>query len=260
MNEKSLRQLLDDVRAGSRTVDDAVNALRHLPFEDLGFAKLDHHRTIRCGFPEVILAEGKTPEQVAALARCSSQADHNLLITRASAAVFELVRQDVGHAQYHESARAISVRHQPPRPTAGICGIISAGTGDIPAAEEALVTLDIMDQRTMSLYDVGVAGIHRLFGNLEKLNDMSVIIVAAGMDGALPSVIGGLVNVPVIALPTSVGYGASFGGVAALLTMLNSCAAGVTVVNIDNGFGAACAAAAILRQVELSKTEAPHAS
>ncbi|MGB0717053.1 MAG: AIR carboxylase family protein, partial [Phycisphaerae bacterium] len=187
MNEHHLRKLLEDVRAGNRSIDEAVDGLRHLPFEDLGFAKFDHHRSIRCGFPEVILAEGKTPEQVQKLADVASQAESNLLITRASPQTFEAVESVIPRARYHELSRAITVRHQPAANTVGTAGIISAGTGDLPAAEEAMVTLEIMDRKTSCLYDVGVAGIHRLLGNLEKLDDMDVIIVAAGMDGALPS-------------------------------------------------------------------------
>ena len=247
MTEGAVRQLLEALREGRSSVDEALERLRLLPFEDLGFAKVDHHRALRCGFPEVILCEGKAPEQILAIfAKCAA-AGHNVLATRATPLEFQAVAAQHPRAQFHHAARVITLRQRPPVPGAGTIAVVAAGTSDIPVAEEARVTAELMDQRTQAIYDVGVAGIHRLFAHAEALKEASVVIVVAGMEGALPSVVGGLVEAPVIAVPTSVGYGASFGGLAALLAMLNSCAAGVTVVNIDNGFGAGYAAALINR-------------
>ncbi len=254
MNQQVLRQLLDSVRQGEVDVDEAIQRLRHLPFEPLEFANIDHHRTLRCGFPEVIYCEGKTPDQVVEI--FGRLVDHggNVLATRASREKFEAVHRRYEDAAYNDRARAITLRQVEPVWSQGTVGIISAGTSDMPVAEEARLTADIMDQRTQVFYDVGVAGIHRLLAHSAELQTMTVIVVVAGMEGALASVIGGLVSSPVIAVPTSVGYGASFQGLAPLLTMLNSCAAGVSVVNIDNGFAAGYMAALINRLAEPKPT------
>jgi hypothetical protein len=222
--------------------------LRELPFEDLGFANVDHHRSLRQGFPEVVFGSGKTPEQVARIVEAMHKHDHNILVTRASTEQFERVKQIVPEAEFHEGARAIAVEKDRKIYGKGAVLIVSAGTSDMPVAEEALVTSKLMGNEVDVLYDVGVAGLHRLLDRRDRLTKARVVIVVAGMEGALPSVVGGLVAVPVIAVPTSVGYGASFNGVAALLGMLNSCASNVTVVNIDNGFGAGVVASLINRQ------------
>ena len=248
MNHERLRELLNAVQAGRVTPDEAVDRLRHMPFEDLGFAKLDHHRSLRCGFPEVIFCQGKTTEQVVAIVGRLAAHGGTVLATRAGREVFEAVAAAHPSAVYHESARAIVVPSREPCPTLdGLVAIVSAGTSDQPVAEEARVTAEVMGCRTEVYYDVGVAGIQRLLAYAQPLARASVVIVVAGMEGALASVVGGLVDVPVVAVPTSVGYGASFHGLAPLLTMLNSCAAGVGVVNIDNGFGAGHLAALIVR-------------
>lgn len=223
-------------------LDRAMNRLRLLPFEDLGFAKVDHHRTIRRGFPEVIFSQGKTADQVVAIIKRMVKRNSNVLATRATPAIFAAVRKAVPTARYHEAARLIEVvspSSRRPRRTSGApVLVVTAGTADIPVAEEAAVTAEWMGSKVERLYDVGVAGIHRLLGHQDLIRRAGVIVVVAGMEGALASVVGGLVDKPVIAVPTSVGYGASFEGLAALLGMLNSCASGVVVVNIDNGFGA----------------------
>ncbi len=248
MDEHAIRQLLQTVKDGSHSIDEAVTRLRSLPFEDVGFAKIDHHRGVRCGFPEVIYAEGKSTEQIVSiLAKTGHEA--NILITRADPGVFDAVAAEFPVAQYNRPARTIALRRRPKAPGTGTVGLITAGTSDIAVAEEARVTLEITDQNVETMYDVGVAGLHRLLAHTAVLQRMDVLVVIAGMEGALPSVVGGLVDVPVIAVPTSIGYGAAFGGVAALLGMLNSCASGVTVVNIDNGFGAGFAAALMLRRM-----------
>ncbi|MCH7704839.1 MAG: nickel pincer cofactor biosynthesis protein LarB, partial [Planctomycetes bacterium] len=236
MTEETLRQLLDAVRSGSQSVDEAITRLRVMPFEDLGFAKVDHHRSIRCGFPEVIYSEGKTPEQVAKIFERCAHSGANVIATRASAAVYDAVARAFPNVAYHEASRVLTLRQNEARRTAGAIAIVTAGTSDIPVAEEARLTAEIMDQATIPIHDVGVAGIHRLLSHAEVLQSANVIVVVAGMEGALPSVVGGLVDVSVIAVPTSVGYGASLGGLSALFAMLNSCASGVTVVTIDNGF------------------------
>lgn len=250
MNEQDLRELLESIRTGACSVDEAVARLRSMPFEDIGFAKIDHHRSIRCGFPEVIYCEGKSPSQVGEIfARCAS-AGGNVLATRASWEAYDLVSKARGQAQYHETARAITLRQREPVPSFGTIAIVAAGTSDLAVAEEARVTVETMDQKAKTFYDVGVAGIHRLLAHSQELQSANVAVVVAGMEGALASVVGGLVECPVIAVPTSVGYGASFQGLAALLGMLNSCASGVTVVNIDNGFGAGYTAALINRRFQ----------
>ncbi len=245
MNSTTLRQLLDDVRRRRLTPDEAVRRLRHLPFEDLGFAKVDHHRALRSGTPEVVLAEGKTPAQVAKIFQRLARHGPNVLATRATRAHYVAVRKLARRAEYEELARAIVLRRDPTMYGKGTVVVVSAGTGDIPIAEEAVVTAELMGNRVEHLYDVGVAGIHRLLAHRISLTRARVVIVCAGMEGALPSVVGGLVGVPVIAVPTSVGYGSSFEGLAALLGMLNSCASNVSVVNIDNGFGAGYVASMI---------------
>lgn len=247
MNAESIRKLFLQVRQGKLSPDDAVSRLRHLPFEDLGFAKVDHHRALRTGIPEVVLGEGKSPVQVAGIfARLASQGG-NVLATRASPKQFAAVRRKVLKAEYRELARAIMLQRDRTKYGKGMIVVVSAGTSDIPVAEEALVTAEVMGNDVQHVYDVGVAGIHRLLSNRRSLTRARVVIVCAGMEGALPSVVGGLVGVPVIAVPTSVGYGASFKGLAALLGMMNSCASNVSVVNIDNGFGAGYVASLINR-------------
>jgi NCAIR mutase (PurE)-related protein len=243
----SILKLFQQVRRGKLSPDDAVARLRHLPFEDLGFAKLDHHRSLRVGMPEVIFGQGKTPSQMAQIFERLADHGGNILATRASEQQFAAVRKKVRKAEYRELARAIVLQRDDKKYGKGIIAVVSAGTSDIPVAEEAVATAEVMGNDVEHLYDVGVAGIHRLLANRETLTRARVIIVCAGMEGALPSVVGGLVGVPVIAAPTSVGYGAAFKGVAALLGMMNSCASNVSVVNIDNGFGAGYVAALINR-------------
>lgn len=238
MNEKRLREILLGIRENRVGIDDGVAALKKLPFDDLGFAKVDSHRELRRGFPEVVYCAGKTTEQIAAIVRnLAEKADHNILATRAGREVYEAVAAAVADTEYHDIARLVIIRrgNQEKR---GCIVVLSAGTSDMPVAEEAALTAEAMGNRVERIYDAGVAGIHRLFHHRDQLMAARVLIVVAGMEGALPSVVGGLVDKPVIAVPTSVGYGASFGGLAALLAMLNNCSGGVSVVNIDNGFGA----------------------
>jgi NCAIR mutase (PurE)-related protein len=243
MNPSTLRALLDNVAKGNVAASDAeqqlLGALRARPFEDLGFARVDHHRALRQGFPEVVLGLGKSPAQIAAIAREIVSRGSTLLITRASEPAFEAVRAVVPGASFDAEAGIISLRQGDVAEGKGTILVIAAGTSDVPVAAEAVRTAELMGNTVERLYDVGVAGLHRLLGERARLDSARVIIVIAGMEGALPSVVAGLVSVPVIAVPTSIGYGASFGGIAALLGMLNSCASGVSVVNIDNGFGAA---------------------
>ncbi|NTU84171.1 MAG: nickel pincer cofactor biosynthesis protein LarB [Chloroflexales bacterium] len=245
MDERALRDLLERVRSGEAGIDATLATLRRLPFEDLGFAHLDTHRALRSGFPEVVFCQGKAPAQAAAIIARLAEGPGPVLATRATPELYELVRGAVPAARYHTLARTIIVEHAalPKRP--GKILVICAGTADLPVAEEAAVTAELMGNTVERIADVGVAGLHRLLAHLDELQRASVLVVVAGMEGALPSVVGGLVRRPVIAVPTSVGYGASFGGLAALLAMLNSCAAGLTVVNIDNGFGAGYAASTI---------------
>jgi len=247
MDAKALRALLQEVKAGRISPDEAVSRLRHMPFEDLGFAKIDHHRRLRAGMPEVIFSRGKSPKQVAEIFQRMTVHGGNVLATKADADHFRAVKKAVRKAEYHELAQAIVLTQDKTRYGKGTVVVVSAGTSDIPVAEEALVTAQVMGNEVAHLYDVGVAGIHRLLTNKNVLDQARVIIVCAGMEGALPSVVGGLVSVPVIAVPTSVGYGAAFQGMAALLGMLNSCASNVSVVNIDNGFGAGYVASMINR-------------
>jgi NCAIR mutase (PurE)-related protein len=250
MTEKHVQELLEAVRRGKVSSEQALERLKHLPFEDLGFAKVDHHRALRQGYAEVVFGKGKTPAQVAEIVRAMLRqkvSGQNILITRADARIFRAVKRVDRRAKFHVASGVISIERTQEITGKGTILVVSAGTSDIPVAEEALLTAQMMGNRTEHLYDVGVAGIHRLLGHREKLTAARAIVCVAGMEGALPSVVGGLVAAPVIAVPTSVGYGASFGGVAALLGMLNSCASNVTVVNIDNGFGAACVASCINR-------------
>src|SRR5258706_1457410 len=254
MNERELHKLLDLVRLGALPPDRAAARLKHLPFEDLGFAKVDHHRSLRQGYAEVVFGKGKTPEKVAQIVKSMLRhkgSRQNILVTRADAAMFKAVRRlnpsAKSAAKFHALSGVITIERSREVTGKGQLFVVSAVPSDIPVAEEALLTARMMGNRAEPLYDVGVAGIHRLLEHREKLAEARVIICVAGMEGALPSVVGGLVGVPVIAVPTRIGYGASFVGVAALLGMLNSCASNVTVVNIDNGFGAACVASCINR-------------
>jgi NCAIR mutase (PurE)-related protein len=247
MDHDSIEALLNEVREGRTGVDQALDRLRDLPFEDLGFAKIDHHRALRTGMPEVIFAAGKTTAQVASIFAHMAQAGGNVLATRASREAFEAVLAVEPRAEYHELARAITLTQAAVAPGKGTIAVVCAGTSDLPVAEEAVVTARILGNTVVLISDVGVAGIHRLLAQKDVLQSARVLIVCAGMEGALPTVVGGLVNAPVLAVPTSVGYGASFGGIAALLGMLNTCSPNVSVVNIDNGFGAACMASLINR-------------
>jgi NCAIR mutase (PurE)-related protein len=249
MTRQELLALLERVQAGADTPEAAheriLQYLRQAPFENLGFARVDHQRRTRQGFPEVIFGPGKTPAQVAAIAERIVQAGHSLLVTRTDLTTHAAVTERIPDAVFSPLARTITCPSGPPPPGKGTIVIAAAGTADLPVAEEAAVSADIMGNAVDRVYDVGVAGLHRLLAEHGRLLAARVIVVVAGMEGALPSVVGGLVDVPVIAVPTSVGYGASFGGIAALLGMLNSCASGVSFVNIDNGFGAAAIASAI---------------
>jgi NCAIR mutase (PurE)-related protein len=248
MTPAELRTLLDALGEGRITTDAAhqrvLAELRDRPFEDLGFARIDHHRPVRQGFPEVILGLGKTPDQIVTIAERIVARGQPLLVTRADEGAWQAVQARIKEAHYHPLARAITVTREMPRGK-GTIAITTAGTSDVPVAEEAAVTAELMGNDIARVYDVGVAGIHRVLSERDRLSSARVIIVVAGMEGALPSVVAGMVSVPVIAVPTSVGYGASFGGIAALLGMLNSCANGVSVVNIDNGYGAGCIASMI---------------
>ncbi len=248
-SNKQLEDFIDQVARGEVDPGTAkqrlLEAMRARPYEDLGFARVDHHRAVRQGFPEVILGLGKTPTQIAAIAAEIVKRGSTLLVTRATEAAYTAVREKVPAATYHADASLITLRQQDVSPGNGTIIVAAAGTSDLPVAEEAARTAELMGNEVTRLYDVGVAGLHRLLGERERLDAARVIIVVAGMEGALPSVVAGLVSAPVIAVPTSIGYGASFGGIAALLGMLNSCASGVSVVNIDNGFGAASIASLI---------------
>jgi len=247
MDQESLRELLEAYRSGDVSLREVLVRLRSLPFEDLGFAKIDHHRGLRCGFPEVVFCQGKSLEQVVSIAEKIAGRGSNLLATRTSPEMRAALSERFPEAEINETARTVAlVTRRPPEPP-GLVAVVCAGTADLPVAEEARVTAEVMGNRTASVYDVGVAGLHRLLASTTTLQEANVLVVAAGMEGALASVVGGLVDKPVVAVPTSVGYGASFQGLAPLLTMLNSCAAGVSVVNIDNGFGAGYIASLINR-------------
>jgi NCAIR mutase (PurE)-related protein len=238
MSPEHMRHLLESLKRGEVSTEDVLGRLQAMSFEDVGFAKIDHHRRMRNGYPEVIYGEGKTPEQVTEIfARLAAQ-NPNVLCTRVARATADAVRERVPGAEYHEICRILELRRDT-LASVGLVALAAAGTSDLPVAEEAAVALEVFGSRVERVYDVGVAGIHRLFAHGEVLRRANCVIAVAGMEGALPSVIGGLVDVPVIAVPTSVGYGTSFGGITALLAMLNSCASGISVVNIDNGFGAA---------------------
>ncbi|CAN5682364.1 nickel pincer cofactor biosynthesis protein LarB [soil metagenome] len=249
MNRGQLRELLDAVGSGGLTPEAAhaqlLQFLRHAPYEDLGFARIDHHRSIRQGFPEVVFGPGKSPAQIAHIAERIVNSGQNLLVTRTSPEAYEAVIGLLPAAAFNDVARTITLQVVPAPAGRGVVALAAAGTADLPVAEEAAACLEIMGNSVERLYDVGVAGLHRLLAVHDRLAAARVVIVVAGMEGALPSVVGGLVDVPVIAVPTSVGYGASFGGITALLAMLNSCASGISVVNIDNGFGAAAIASSI---------------
>ena len=246
MSPDSLRQLLEQVQNQNLPVEDAITQLRDLPFQDLGFATVDHHRALRQGFPEVVFGAGKTPAQIAQIVENLSQSGDIVLVTRASLEAFEATQKLVPAARYEALARLIIVDGNTPK-LKGRAGVLCAGTSDLPVADEAALCLGAMGVEVTRLSDVGVAGLHRLLNRMDEIRECDALIVAAGMEGALPSVVAGLVSVPVVAVPTSVGYGAAFGGVAALLGMLNTCASGVAVVNIDNGFGAAAFVASMLR-------------
>jgi NCAIR mutase (PurE)-related protein len=247
MDAAKIKELLEQVRAGAVDVDGAMDRLKHMPFEDLGFAKVDHHRALRQGMPEVIFGLGKSPEHVREIALRLRERSENLLITRTPKESAEAVLEAIPEIEYFPQSGAMRLwRDRTPRGR-GKIAVVCAGTSDIPVAEEARVTAEVMGNEVDAIYDVGVAGIHRLMNNRERLSQAKVIVVCAGMEGALPSAVGGLVSVPVIAVPTSIGYGASFNGLAALLGMLNSCASNVTVVNIDNGFGGGYVASLINR-------------
>lgn len=247
MTQNQLRELLESVRRGATEIDAALDRLRHLPFEDLGFAKVDHHRALRHGMPEVVFAKGKTPGQVCEIARTLLERSPNVLVTRADEAMAAQLRQIAPEAEYFPLSGALRVWNDRTVHGKGKIAVICAGTSDIPIAEEAQITAEVMGNEVETVFDVGVAGIHRLMNNRDRFAGARVVVVCAGMEGALPSVVGGMVSCPVIAVPTSVGYGASFHGLAALLGMLNSCASNVTVVNIDNGFGAGYVASLINR-------------
>lgn len=256
MDEADIRNFVEALRRGKLSVEDAVERLRKLPYEDLGFAKIDHHRSLRQGYPEVVFARGKTPQQVTEIVRgmLRAKASHNILVTRADQKIFEGIRRmlrpvkrTLSITEFHELSGTIAILRDRAIRGKGLILVVTAGTSDIPVAEEALVTARAMGNRAEAIYDVGVAGLHRLLEHREKLAEARVIICVAGMEGALPSVVAGMVAAPVIAVPTSTGYGSSFGGMTALLAMLNSCASNVSVVNIDNGFGAGCVASVINR-------------
>ena len=246
MDENQIRELLTAVSSGKENVTDALQKLRDLPFQDLGHTRIDHHRPLRNGFPETIYGAGKTPEQIAEIFAAMSKRG-NVLVTRASAEAAEAVKKVVPDSEYNKQAKTIVLRKSPIKTYPGKIVIVTAGTSDLSVAEEARVTAEMFGNQVELVSDVGVAGIHRLFGALEQIRTASVVIVVAGMEGALASAVGGLIDAPLIAVPTSVGYGAAFDGLAALLGMLTSCASGISVVNIDNGFGAACAATRINR-------------
>lgn len=245
MNIKEVEKLLHDVKDGSVTIDNALDVLKNFPYTDLGFARIDHHREIRTGYPEIIYCAGKTIEQVKEIFRVMADKENNVIGTRASLEMYDEVKSIIPGAIYYQMARIISVQKNKPIPSDSKIVVITAGTSDMPVAEEAAITAELLGNNVLRIYDAGVAGIHRLVDKLPEIRKCKVVIVIAGMEGALASVVGGLVDKPVIAVPTSVGYGANFGGISALLAMLTSCSTGVTVVNIDNGFGAGFSASMI---------------
>jgi len=245
MNAKEVEKLLNDVKKGETSIEDALEILKNFPYTDLGFARIDHHREMRTGYPEIIYCAGKSVEQVREIFRVMSEKESNVIGTRANDEMYEAVRSILNDAVYYPVARIISLQKKKPKVPESRIAIITAGTSDMPVAEEAAVTAELLGNKVLKIYDAGVAGIHRLVDKLPEIRNCRVIIVIAGMEGALASVVGGLVDKPVIAVPTSVGYGANFGGISALLSMLTSCSTGITVVNIDNGFGAGFAASMI---------------
>jgi pyridinium-3,5-biscarboxylic acid mononucleotide synthase len=253
MDRDRLKEMLEAVASGGLRVDAALERLEGFPYEDVGVARVDHHRHLRLGVPEIIFGQGKTPDHILKISERMLERGSNVLVTRTDLPTYEIVRLGLPDAVFHESARAMAVLRHPVEQM-GSVAVVTAGTTDIPVAEEAALTAEVCGAAVDRIFDVGVAGLHRLLGERHRLNDANAVVVVAGMEGALPSVVGGLVSAPVIAVPTSVGYGASFNGLAALLGMLNSCASNVTVVNIDNGFGAGFVAALINRRVERART------
>lgn len=245
MTKKEIEDLLIDVKEGRKSIEEALEVLKNFPYTDLGFAKIDHHREMRTGYPEIIYCSGKTIDQVKEIFRVMSLNENNIIGTRANPEMYEAVKNILPDAIYYSEAKIISLQKKKPKAPESKIAVITAGTSDIPVAEEAAVTAELLGNNVVRIYDAGVAGIHRLVDKLPQIRSCRVVIVIAGMEGALASVVGGLVDKPVIAVPTSIGYGASFGGIAALLAMLTSCSSGVTVVNIDNGFGAAFSASMI---------------
>ncbi len=245
MNVKEVEKLLNDVKNGETTVDKAMEVLKNFPYTDLGFARIDNHRELRTGYPEIIYCAGKSVEQVKEIVRVMSERENNVIGTRANQEMYEAVKSIIPSAVYYPMARIISVQKKKPETPESSIAVITAGTSDMPVAEEAAITAELLGNKVVRIYDAGVAGIHRLVDKLPEIRSCRVVVVIAGMEGALASVVGGLVDKPVIAVPTSVGYGANFGGISALLAMLTSCSTGVTVVNIDNGFGAGFSASMI---------------
>ncbi len=247
MNVKDIEKLLQDVRKGETSVEEALDTLKNFPYTDLGFARIDNHRELRTGYPEIVYCAGKSIEQIVKIFKVMSETENNVIGTRANSDMFEAVKKTTKDAVYYRDARIISVQRKKPEAPLSQVAVITAGTSDMPVAEEAAITAELLGNNVLRIYDAGVAGIHRLVDKLPEIRTCRVVIVIAGMEGALASVVGGLVDIPVIAVPTSVGYGASFGGISALLAMLTSCSTGVTVVNIDNGFGAGFSASMINR-------------
>ena len=247
MTIKELEHLLEQVKTGKKNVDDALEELKYLPYSDLGFARIDHHREVRTGYPEIVYCAGKTIQQVKEIFRVMSERENNVFGTRADEKMFKAVKSIIPETKFFREAKIISIRKKEPEMPDTKIAVITAGTSDIPVAEEAAVTAELLGNKVIRIYDAGVAGIHRLVDKLPEIRSCRVVVVIAGMEGALASVVGGLVDKPVIAVPTSIGYGANFGGVSALLGMLTSCSSGVTVVNIDNGFGAGFSASMINR-------------
>jgi hypothetical protein len=252
LENHKIKKILEGVQNRSITIDNAMDFLKNLPFEDIGYAKIDHHRGIRNGYPEVIYCEGKAVEHIKGIVEKMLKKGNNILATRANREIYQSLLSLTSDIEYHELARIIVIKRKPITKTKSKILVVTGGTSDIPVAEEAAITAEVLGNTVERLYDVGVAGIHRLLANTNKLNEANVIITVAGMEGALASVVGGLVDKPVIAVPTSVGYGANLGGITTLLAMLNSCASGIGVVNIDNGFGAGYLASTINRQIELA--------
>lgn len=255
MYKKKIKEILKKVKNQEIEVDDAAESLKDLPYKDLGYARVDHHRSIRNGYPEVIYCEGKSLEEIEGIVEEMLRNGSNILASRADQEIYQRIKQLAPEAEFHERSRMIFIEKQKIKKNKSKILVVSGGTSDIPVAEEAVLTAEALGNNVETLYDVGVAGLHRLLGSLDKLDKAEVIIVVAGMEGALASVVGGLVDKPVIAVPTSIGYGANFGGLSAMLTMLNSCASGVGVVNIDNGFGAAYLASTIVMQIEKARKE-----